>query len=212
MAVLTLRYQRGHFTISGPDIEMRKFETRREAKDWCAQHALGQPPRPSGPFSRFGAVLLDGLTATALRRPTNAAASNFRVEQLAARSFPERWPAVPRCCHISIWRFKAIDANTGAILLSRVALSFQDQIRAGLGRESSPRPAEARPPTRGKAPGSSGGPGPPRSWGRGVSDNPKAGRTRIIGSARGDSAQIAVLRLNTRSICFLGSFAYAARA
>jgi hypothetical protein len=38
MTVLTLRYQRGHFTISGPDIEMRKFETRREAKDWCAQH------------------------------------------------------------------------------------------------------------------------------------------------------------------------------
>ena len=26
MTVLTLRYQRRHFTVSGPDIEMRKFE------------------------------------------------------------------------------------------------------------------------------------------------------------------------------------------
>ena len=43
MTTLTLRYQRGHFTISGPDFEMRKFKSRREAKDWCAQH----PTQPS---------------------------------------------------------------------------------------------------------------------------------------------------------------------
>ena len=30
MTTLTLRYQRGHFTISGPDFEMRKFKSRRE--------------------------------------------------------------------------------------------------------------------------------------------------------------------------------------
>ncbi len=43
MTTLTLRYQRGHFTISGPDFEMRRFMSRREAKDWCAQH----PTQPS---------------------------------------------------------------------------------------------------------------------------------------------------------------------
>jgi len=31
MTVLTMRFQRGHFTVSGPDIELRKFKARREA-------------------------------------------------------------------------------------------------------------------------------------------------------------------------------------
>jgi len=26
-----MRFQRGHFTVSGPDIELRKFKARREA-------------------------------------------------------------------------------------------------------------------------------------------------------------------------------------
>jgi hypothetical protein len=49
MTTLTLRYQRGHFTVSGPDIEIRKFKSRREAKDWCAQHY------PGSPIEEFGA-------------------------------------------------------------------------------------------------------------------------------------------------------------
>jgi hypothetical protein len=48
MTVLTLRYQRGHFTISGPDIAMRKFETRREARDWCAENYPGSPIKEHG--------------------------------------------------------------------------------------------------------------------------------------------------------------------
>jgi hypothetical protein len=48
MTTLTLRYQRGHFTVSGPDVEMRKFDTRREARDWCAQNYPGSPIREYG--------------------------------------------------------------------------------------------------------------------------------------------------------------------
>jgi hypothetical protein len=49
MTVLTLRYQRGHFTVSGPDFEMRRFETRREARDWCAQNYPGSPIEDTEP-------------------------------------------------------------------------------------------------------------------------------------------------------------------
>ena len=31
MTVLTMRFQRGHFTVIVPDIELRKFKARREA-------------------------------------------------------------------------------------------------------------------------------------------------------------------------------------
>jgi hypothetical protein len=48
MTVLTLRYQRGHFTVSGPDVEMRKFDTRREARDWCVAHYPGSPIKEHG--------------------------------------------------------------------------------------------------------------------------------------------------------------------
>jgi hypothetical protein len=30
MTVRTMRFQRAHFTVSGPDIELRKFKARRE--------------------------------------------------------------------------------------------------------------------------------------------------------------------------------------
>jgi hypothetical protein len=33
MTVLTMRFQRGHFVVTGPDIEPLKFTSRREAKD-----------------------------------------------------------------------------------------------------------------------------------------------------------------------------------
>jgi hypothetical protein len=31
MTVLTMRFQRGHFPVSGPDIELRKFKAQRKA-------------------------------------------------------------------------------------------------------------------------------------------------------------------------------------
>jgi hypothetical protein len=64
MTTLTLRDQRGHFTVTGPDIELLKFKSRREAKDWCAEQPGSpskksvptRPPKPEG-----------GMTALKLR-------------------------------------------------------------------------------------------------------------------------------------------------
>jgi hypothetical protein len=61
MTVLKMRYQRGHFTISGPDIKMRKFETRREAKDWCAQHYPGSRIKEHGADAAKRAAKARGL-------------------------------------------------------------------------------------------------------------------------------------------------------
>jgi hypothetical protein len=35
MTTLTLRYIKGHFVVTGLDIEATRFKTRREAKAWC---------------------------------------------------------------------------------------------------------------------------------------------------------------------------------
>ena len=45
MTVLTMRYQQGHFVVSGPDMEHLKFKTRREAQGL-------PPPRTAFP-NRF---------------------------------------------------------------------------------------------------------------------------------------------------------------
>ena len=41
MTTLTLRYIKGDFAVTGPDIEPLRFKTRREAKDWCRTHYPG---------------------------------------------------------------------------------------------------------------------------------------------------------------------------
>ena len=38
-----MRYINGAFLVTGKDIEARKFESRREAKDWCVTHYSGSP-------------------------------------------------------------------------------------------------------------------------------------------------------------------------
>jgi hypothetical protein len=38
MTTLTMRYIKGDFVVTGPDIEPARFKTRREAKDWCVAH------------------------------------------------------------------------------------------------------------------------------------------------------------------------------
>jgi hypothetical protein len=43
MTTLTMQVVRGDFVVTGPDIEPRKFRTRREAKDWCMAHHPGSP-------------------------------------------------------------------------------------------------------------------------------------------------------------------------
>ena len=47
MTVLTMRYQQGHFVVSGSDMEPIKFKTRREARNWCIRHYPGSPIRDS---------------------------------------------------------------------------------------------------------------------------------------------------------------------
>jgi hypothetical protein len=39
----------GHFIVTGPDIEPLKFESGREARDWCAE------PHPGSPIQEIGA-------------------------------------------------------------------------------------------------------------------------------------------------------------
>jgi hypothetical protein len=54
MTTFTMCYSRGHFIVTGPDIEPRKFKSRREAKDWCAEHHPGSPSRKSARTPKDG--------------------------------------------------------------------------------------------------------------------------------------------------------------
>ena len=42
MTTLTMRRIKD-FIVTSPDIEPAKFKSRRDAKDWCAQHYPGSP-------------------------------------------------------------------------------------------------------------------------------------------------------------------------
>jgi hypothetical protein len=43
MTTLTMRMIKGHFVVSGSDVEPIKFKTRAEARDWCRTHHPGSP-------------------------------------------------------------------------------------------------------------------------------------------------------------------------
>src|SRR5215813_13438249 len=45
MTTFTMRRVGGDFVVTGPDIEPKKFKTRREARDWCPVHYPGSPIR-----------------------------------------------------------------------------------------------------------------------------------------------------------------------
>ena len=49
MTTLTMRLVKGHFIVSGPDVEPMKFKSRREARDWCKTHHPGSPITEVGP-------------------------------------------------------------------------------------------------------------------------------------------------------------------
>jgi hypothetical protein len=44
-----MRLVKGHFIVSGPDVEPMKFKSRREARDWCKTHHPGSPITEVGP-------------------------------------------------------------------------------------------------------------------------------------------------------------------
>jgi hypothetical protein len=54
MPNLTLRYIKGEFVISGPDLQPVSFTSRREAKDWCLKHYRGSPLMEVGQGARDG--------------------------------------------------------------------------------------------------------------------------------------------------------------
>jgi hypothetical protein len=71
MTTITMRYIGEAFLATGKDIEARKFESRREAKDWCASHYPGSPIHEIGADSskrisratpRKGPLLARGAT------------------------------------------------------------------------------------------------------------------------------------------------------
>jgi hypothetical protein len=43
MTTLAIRMVKGSFLVTGPDIEPMRFESRREAKNWCLAHHPGSP-------------------------------------------------------------------------------------------------------------------------------------------------------------------------
>ena len=43
MTTFTMRYIKGHFVVTGPDIPPMQFKSRAEARDWCKEHYPGSP-------------------------------------------------------------------------------------------------------------------------------------------------------------------------
>jgi hypothetical protein len=52
---MTTLIVRGHFVVTGPDVEPMKFKTRREARDWCTTHHPGAPITEIGPGGKRAA-------------------------------------------------------------------------------------------------------------------------------------------------------------
>jgi hypothetical protein len=43
MTTLTMRYIKGDFVVTGPDVPPMRFKSRPEARDWCKIHYPGSP-------------------------------------------------------------------------------------------------------------------------------------------------------------------------
>jgi hypothetical protein len=52
MTTFTMRRVGKDFVVTGPDIEPKKFKTRREARDWCTVHYPGSPIREIVPLRK----------------------------------------------------------------------------------------------------------------------------------------------------------------
>ena len=48
MTTLTMRYIKGDFVVTGPDVPPMRFKSRPEARDWCKIHYPGSPIKQSG--------------------------------------------------------------------------------------------------------------------------------------------------------------------
>ena len=74
MTTLTMRVVRGDFIVTGPDIEPKKFKSRRETRDWCMTHHPCSPITEIGPRGK--------------RKPASDTAENKTARQ--ARSWRHR--------------------------------------------------------------------------------------------------------------------------
>jgi hypothetical protein len=54
MVKLTLRYIKGEFVISGPNLQPVSFTSRRRARDWCLKHYPDSPLMEVGQGARNG--------------------------------------------------------------------------------------------------------------------------------------------------------------
>jgi hypothetical protein len=78
---ITLRCINNHFVVTGPDIAPAKFESRREAKDWCVAHY------PSSPIHEIG--------ADSSKRITRAMPRNEPLPRTELRTAKIKNPAEP---------------------------------------------------------------------------------------------------------------------
>ena len=49
MTTFTMRYVKGHFVLTGPDVPPMQFKSRAEARDWCTEHYPGSRSRRALP-------------------------------------------------------------------------------------------------------------------------------------------------------------------
>ena len=52
MTTLTMRYIKGDFVVTGPDVPPMQFKSRPEARDWCKIHYPGSPIKQTEYASR----------------------------------------------------------------------------------------------------------------------------------------------------------------
>jgi hypothetical protein len=52
MTTFTMRRVGGDFVVTSPDVEPKKFKTRREAREWCTVHYPGSPIREIVPLRK----------------------------------------------------------------------------------------------------------------------------------------------------------------
>jgi hypothetical protein len=87
-----MRHTKGAFVVTGNDIEARTFGSRREAKDWCADHY---------PFSNKGDRA--GRRQEPTQKPGHRAM--IRLEQRGAVAFTFMGIAVALILLITVWEY-----------------------------------------------------------------------------------------------------------
>jgi hypothetical protein len=92
MTTITMRHTKGAFVVTGNDIEARTFGSRREAKDWCADHY---------PFSNKGDRA--GRRQEPTQKPGHRAM--VRLEQRGAVAFTFIGIAVALILLITVWEY-----------------------------------------------------------------------------------------------------------